>query len=60
MKALKFVSEPPNQKETEGYEVNLRNEHYLNLGLVDDSRIVPPLMAAEAAKKPQPKPKPKE
>lgn len=60
MKALKFVSEPPDQKETEGYEVNLRNEHYLNLGLVDNSTIVPPLMAAEAAKKPAPKPKPKE
>jgi Fe-S-cluster-containing dehydrogenase component len=58
MKAIKFVSEPPDQKETEGYEVNLRNEHYLNLGLVDNSTVVPPLIAAQAAaKKPAMKPK---
>ncbi len=44
MKALKFVTEAPDQKETEGYNVNLRNENYLNLGLVDDSRVVPPIM----------------
>jgi protein NrfC len=61
MKAIKFVAETPDQKETEGYDVNLRNEHWLNLGLVENSTIVPPLMAAQA-KKPQfkPAPKPKE
>lgn len=42
MQAIKFVSETPDQKETEGYNINLRNEHFLNLGLVDDSRTVPP------------------
>ncbi len=44
MKAIKLVHETPDQKETEGYDVNLRNDNYLNLGLVDDSRIVPPIM----------------
>jgi protein NrfC len=44
MQAIKFVSETPDQKETEGYNVNLRNDHWLNLGLVDDSRIIPPKM----------------
>ena len=44
MQALKLVHETPDQKETEGYNINLRNEYYLNLGLVDDSRIVPPIM----------------
>jgi protein NrfC len=44
MQAIKFVTEAPDQKETEGYNVNLRNDHWLNLGLVDDSRIVPPNM----------------
>ncbi len=44
MQAIKFVTETPDQKETEGYNVNLRNDHYLNLGLVDDSRIIPPKM----------------
>ena len=44
MKAIKFVAETPNQEETDGYNVNLRNEHWLKLGLVDDSRIVPPGM----------------
>lgn len=59
MQALKVVHETPDQRETEGYNVNLRNENYLNLGLVDDSRIVPPIMQNR-----QPitfgKPKPKE
>ena len=41
MQAIKFVTETPDQKETEGYNVNLRNDHFLNLGLVDDSRVVP-------------------
>lgn len=44
MQAIKFVTETPDQKETEGYNVNLRNDHYLNLGLVDDSRVIPPMM----------------
>jgi hypothetical protein len=42
MMAIKFVAETPDQEETDGYNVNLRNEHWLNLGLVDDSRIIPP------------------
>lgn len=54
MKAIKCVPETPNQSETGGYEVNLRNDHWLNLGLVDDSRVVPPILAAEAAKKSAP------
>jgi protein NrfC len=59
MKAIKFVSVTPDQTETEGYDVNLRNEHWLNLGLVENSTIVPPLMAAQqqAPKKTAPKPK---
>jgi hypothetical protein len=58
MKAIKFVAQMPDQTETEGYDVNLRNEHWLKLGLVDDSRIVPPGMGgAPKAKMPAPKPK---
>ena len=49
MKALKFVAEMPNQRETDGYDVNLRNDHWLNLGLVDNSTVIPPRMAAQAA-----------
>lgn len=48
MKAIKFVASVPNQKETEGYDVNLRNENWLNLGLVDNSTVVPPLMERQA------------
>jgi protein NrfC len=44
MQAIKFVSETPDQEETDGYNVNLRNDNYLNLGLVDDSRVIPPIM----------------
>jgi protein NrfC len=51
MKALKFVTEMPNQKETDGYDVNLRNDHWLNLGLVDNSTVIPPRMAAQAKPK---------
>lgn len=47
MKALQFVTETPNQKETEGYDRNMRNVHWINLGLVDDSRVIPPVMAEE-------------
>lgn len=61
MQAIKFVAVMPNQEETDGYDVNLRNDHWLNLGLVDDSRVIPPRMKAMAAKKPPsaaaPKPK---
>jgi protein NrfC len=61
MKAIKLVHETPEQKETEGYNVNLRNENYLNLGLVDDSRIVPPIMKnAKPRSFGGPKPAPKE
>ena len=42
MKAIKFVTVTPNQEETDGYNVNLRNEHWLKLGLVDDSRTQVP------------------
>jgi len=59
MKTLKFVAEAPNQEETDGYEVNLRNEHWLKLGLVDDSRIAPPAMGGGAPKAKMPAPKPK-
>jgi len=41
MMAIKFVDVIPDQKETEGYDVNLRNDHWLNLGLVDSSTVVP-------------------
>ena len=56
MKALKFVTETPDQTETAGYDVNLRNDHWLNLGLVDNSTVVPPLFAAQAARPPAPRP----
>jgi len=58
MKAIKFVTQTPDQTETDGYDVNLRNDHWLNLGLVDNSTVVPPAMA-QMAKKPMFKPKPK-
>jgi protein NrfC len=41
MMAIKFVAEMPDQEETDGYDVNLRNDHWYNLGLVDKSTIVP-------------------
>lgn len=50
MKAIKFVAEMPNQEETHGYDVNLRNDHWLNLGLVDSSTVIPPRMANAAPK----------
>jgi protein NrfC len=59
MKAIKFVSVTPDQKETEGYNVNLRNEHWLNLGLVDSSTIEPPIIKNRRPFGPPPKPKPK-
>jgi len=63
MKAIKFVTETPNQEETDGYNVNLRNEHWLKLGLVDDGRVVPPGMGGMGGGMPKSKmqaPKPKE
>jgi hypothetical protein len=59
MKAIKFVAETPNQEETDGYDVNLRNDHWLNLGLVDSSTVIPPRMKAWLLPKPQMKPAPK-
>jgi protein NrfC len=55
MKAIKFVSETPNQEETDGYDINLRNEHWIRLGLVDDSRIQPPGMGGFGGGAPKPR-----
>ena len=38
VRALKLVKEAPDQEETNGYQVNLRNDNWKRLGLVDDSR----------------------
>jgi len=38
VRALKLVTDAPDQEETNGYQVNLRNDHWLRLGLVDDSQ----------------------
>jgi protein NrfC len=55
MKAIKFVAETPNQEETDGYDVNLRNEHWTRLGLVDDSRVQPPGVGGFGGGAPKPK-----
>ena len=47
MKAIKFVTKTPDQKETDGYDVNLRNIHWLNLGLVESSTVEPPAVAGQ-------------
>ena len=47
MHAIKFVEAVPTQKETEGYDVNLRNDHWLNLGLVENSTVVPPRLGKQ-------------
>ncbi len=60
MKAIKFVAQMPDQTETDGYDVNLRNEHWLRLGLTDDSRVAPPMMGGAPKAKMQAAPKPKE
>jgi protein NrfC len=62
MKAIKFVAVTPNQEETDGYDVNLRNEHWLKLGLVDDARVAPPATGGMGGGMPKSKPeaKPKE
>jgi protein NrfC len=62
MKAIKFVAVAPDQEETDGYNVNMRNEHWLKLGLVDDSRTQIPMsgmggFGGGAPKIPAPKPK---
>jgi len=56
VKAIRFVQETPDQTEKNGYDVNLRNEHWLNLGLVDDSRVVPPIMEKRPVIAPPPEP----
>jgi protein NrfC len=38
MKAIKFVAEMPDQTETRGYDVKLRNEHWFKLGFVDEDQ----------------------
>jgi protein NrfC len=43
MKAIRLVAEVPDQTETDGYDVNLRNQHWQNLGLVESMETVPPL-----------------
>ncbi|MEJ2246873.1 MAG: 4Fe-4S dicluster domain-containing protein [Acidobacteriota bacterium] len=63
MKAIKLVTKTPNQKETEGYNVNLRNVHWLNLGLVDSSTVEPPAVAEQPKtlfSVPKPEPETKE
>jgi len=47
MKAIKLVTKTPEQKETEGYDVNLRNVHWINLGLVESSTVEPPALAEQ-------------
>jgi protein NrfC len=66
-KALRFVKAMPDQQETEGYDVNLRNDYWYNLGLVENSTDVPPAYQRSAtpsrkqgAFKPKPKPKAEE
>jgi len=56
MQAIKFVTETPNQEETDGYNVNLRNDHWLKLGLVDDSRTAVPGMGGFGGGAPKGKP----
>jgi protein NrfC len=56
VKAIRFVQETPDQTERDGYDVNLRNKHWYNLGLVDDSRIVPPIMKNRSGSGAQPEP----
>jgi protein NrfC len=44
-KAIKFVSETPDQTDTNGYDVKLRNEHWFKLGFVDEDKprdVAPP------------------
>jgi hypothetical protein len=57
MRAIKFVTEAPDQEETNGYQVNLRNDHWLKLGLVDDSRTPAPKPTTGVDVEAKPKPK---
>jgi protein NrfC len=61
-KAIRFVKATPNQQETEGYDVNLRNDYWYNLGLVENSTQIPPASRSQKqpAFKPKQKPKAKE
>ncbi len=45
MKAIEFAAEAPGQQGTKGYDVNLRDDNWLNLGLVDGSEVIPPVLA---------------
>ena len=56
VRALKFVTETPDQEETNGYQVNMRNVHWLRLGLVDDSRTIIPAPPSWPKDAPPPKP----
>ncbi len=38
MKAIRFVAETPDQTETDGYDIKLRNEHWFKLGFVDEDK----------------------
>jgi protein NrfC len=51
MKAIRFVTVVPDQTQTDGYDVNLRNEHWVNLGLVDNMEMVPPSWVPKRAAK---------
>lgn len=57
MHALKFTATTPDQEETAGYDVTLRNEHWFNLGLVDNSETIPPGMARAVRPAPPAPPK---
>jgi protein NrfC len=50
MKAIKFTTELP-QQSTDGYEVNLRNSHYLSLGLPcdDDATVIPSTVTSKSS-----------
>ncbi len=43
MKAMEFVAEAPDQQGSEGYDVNRRGDHWLNLGLANSSEVIPPV-----------------
>lgn len=43
MRAIQFVAEGPDRQQTEGYDVNLRNVDWMNLGVVDSREVIPPV-----------------
>jgi len=53
MKAIEFVAEAPGRQESESYDVNLRNVHWLDLGLVDSSEVIPPVFAERIKNAPE-------